>query len=186
MPASASPSPDSTTQTPPRRKRWMPVSLKLFLAFLVLFGVSSVLLIGVRMYRQRVVIRAIEQLDGYIVDTRPLGPEWLGLFHQPTVVSLNGTHATDATLEHIAWLSALEELWLDNTSITDSGLRQFEGLANLHSLNLGNTKVTDAGLRRLTKLPSLERVCVTNTRVTTEGVAELKRALPKVTVNKLW
>ncbi|MBI3863652.1 MAG: hypothetical protein HY290_17315 [Planctomycetia bacterium] len=67
---------DPTTIQPPRARRWVPLSLRMFAAILVILVVSSVLWIGIPAYRQHVAIREIEQVDGS-VRTNPVGPAWL-------------------------------------------------------------------------------------------------------------
>src|SRR5258707_454509 len=75
MATPARPGPDPTTEKPPRRRRWIPLSLRIFLAILLLLGMGA-LWLGARGYRQMVAIREIEQAGGELV-TKKGGPEWL-------------------------------------------------------------------------------------------------------------
>jgi Leucine-rich repeat (LRR) protein len=67
---------------------------------------------------------------------------------------------TDATLGEIKNLEKLSILWVDYTAVTDKGLAELHGLKRLSSLAIEKSKVTN------------------------EGIAELKKALPKLTVDK--
>jgi len=51
-------------------------------------------------------------------------------------------------------------------------------------LELRGTEITDAGLVHLTGLTKLQWLHLRNTRVTDAGVNELKKALPKVTIER--
>src|SRR5690349_10929430 len=74
MDAWANPSPDPTTKQPPRRRRWIPLSLRFILVLLPLAGVVGFTWASVRGYRNAVAIREIERLGGE-VRTRPLVPD---------------------------------------------------------------------------------------------------------------
>jgi internalin A len=60
---------------------------------------------------------------------------------------------------HLHGLTELRWLDLSSTQVTDAGLVHLHGLTRLQDLNLGRTQVTDA------------------------GVAELKKALPNVSIS---
>jgi|SRR5579875_1735396 phage FluMu protein Com len=74
------------------------------------------------------------------------------------VVTLAGTHATDADLVRLKSFPKLR--WLD----------------------LSATLITDAGLIHLKKLNQLETLILTGTKVTNAGVADLQTALPRVRI----
>src|SRR5437868_2248538 len=76
MSSPAKPISDPTTGKPPRPRRWIPVSLGMFVALLLVVGVASGLWIGVPAYRQLAIIQEIEGLGG-TVDCVPIGPKWL-------------------------------------------------------------------------------------------------------------
>lgn len=97
-------------------------------------------------------------------------------------LNLAGTKVTDAGLAQLANLKSLEKLHLERTSIGDEGLTHLAGLEKLAYLNLYGTKVTDAGLKQLHNLKQLRRVYVWQTGVTDAGMAELKAAIPEVTI----
>ena len=64
---------------------------------------------------------------------------------------------TDAGVAHLKGMTQLETLNFYNCKITDAAFDQLHGLAMLRNLDLGKTKVTDAGVERLKKaLPKVQ------------------------------
>jgi hypothetical protein len=61
------------------------------------------------------------------------------------------TEITDAGLEHLKGLSALQTLYLNDTKVTDTGLACLKGLTRLSNLNFAGTKVIEAGAQELKK-----------------------------------
>jgi uncharacterized protein (DUF2384 family) len=88
------------------------------------------------------------------------------------------------TFQHLKGLPSLGQLSLDNTQVTDAGLEQLKGLPSLRHLSLRNTQVSDAGLEHLKGLPNLQWLFLRSTQVTDAGVLDLKKALPKLRVNR--
>src|SRR5437764_876915 len=68
--------PDLTTGRPPRRRRRLPVSLRIFVAMLVLLCTASALWIGPKIYRQQAAIREIRNAIG-TPTFEPGAPPWL-------------------------------------------------------------------------------------------------------------
>jgi serine/threonine protein kinase len=123
-------------------------------------------------------------------------------------LSLTNTQVTDTGLAELRPLTGLDDLRLDRLPITDAGLAQLSAFPRLAKLSLYHTGVTDEGMVHLKQLPSLERlsldetqvgdeglrhlgqcrnlkyVSVWHTRVTEEGIQELRRALPRLQVNR--
>ncbi len=99
------------------------------------------------------------------------------LAHLTGLVGLNldETSVSDAGLAHLADLKSLEKLALGGTRVTDSGLARLEEMTSLKKLWLHNTHITDAGLSHLTALPHLERLILSKTGVTDAGLAELAK-----------
>jgi hypothetical protein len=97
-------------------------------------------------------------------------------------LTLNSTNITDAGLAHVAHLTILQELALSDTKITDAGLRTLKGMRKMRRLDLSGTRVTDEGMKFLSAMTDLETLDIRQTQVTDKGVANLKRALPNVTV----
>jgi hypothetical protein len=123
-------------------------------------------------------------------------------------LDLSDYRVTDAGLQHLGGLTGLEVLHLDRTDVTDAGLAELEALPRLRVLGLAGCRITDRGLLhlgRLTQLEllglertgitdkgllqlgaltSLESLHVDDTRVTEEGIGQLRRSLPRVTVER--
>src|SRR5690242_4194702 len=136
MSESATPIPGSTTHQPPRPRRWIPLSLRMFVAITVLLGLGSIVWTAWSVQRQKSAIRAIQELRGQ-VDLRAGGPAWLKkmlrepLFDEVVRITCTDLPATDETLRRISGLTNLEELGLYSNQITDAGLMHVEGLAGL-------------------------------------------------------
>ncbi len=147
---------DITTDKPPRPRRWIPLSLRLFLSLLLVAGIGSAFWFGVPAYRQWCAIREIDRLGGEIL-SNPVGPlwfhemvdwRWLKAFDRVLMVELENTAATDGTLREIACLSELQILKLENTRVTDAGLQHLKGLPNLKLITITGTLVTEAGEKK--------------------------------------
>ena len=85
---------------------------------------------------------------------------------------------TDRGLEHLAGLTSLTQLALDDTEITDAGLGQSAGLTELEYLGLEGTHVTDAGLVHLSGYTKLTGFSVDRTSITDRGIQKLSDTLP--------
>jgi hypothetical protein len=99
-----------------------------------------------------------------------------------TQLFLDGVPLTDASLPLVAKFKELEELDLSNTGITDAGLGSLAGLRKLKILYLTGTNLTDKSLPVLKGLKSLDTLDLQGTKISSEASAELRRALPKATV----
>jgi hypothetical protein len=155
------------TDKPPRPRRWIPLSLRIFVAILLLIGVGSALPVAVRPYRQWAAIGEIELLGG-VASATHVGPFWLR--------ELLGSDG----------MAPFDEIWKVNLSSTpadDRTLRHLRCMTQLTELRLSNTKVTDAGLVSLTDLPKLRYLDLTGTNVTAAGVVKLEQRRPNLRVN---
>jgi hypothetical protein len=85
-------------------------------------------------------------------------------------------------MTHLAALGKLQTLSLAYTQVTDEGLKDLAGLKQLESLALTGTKVGDAGLKHLHQMKQLRELYLRGTGVSDMGVAELRKAIPKVTI----
>jgi len=176
MADTATPAPDPTTDKPPRRRRWIPLSLRMFAAILVLLGGGSALLTWVTYrqeqqvyHRERQALHEIKSWGGH-VGTERGGSQWLRfLASQKRLIDGN-------VLERISFIL------VDGKSLTDAGLIHLRGMQKLQFLYLSRTAVTDAGLKHLYELTGLKELRLADTQVTDAGVAELQRALPNVTI----
>jgi hypothetical protein len=73
---------------------------------------------------------------------------------------------------------------LRGDDVRDAGLEQLTRLPQLRTLDLSGPKVTDAVLEHLKGLTQLRTLDLFGTKVTGAGEAELKKALPKVRINR--
>jgi hypothetical protein len=143
------------------------------------------------------------KLTGDVVPT-------LRSFPRLRFLHLNGSQATDRTMDVVAGLNDLEELTMDNARVTDAGIAKLKGLKKLRALRietdsgklpigdtgmahlksltrlehliLGEAEITDAGLAELKGLASLKELCIGANRVTREGMQRFRREMPKVEV----
>ncbi|MBI3859561.1 MAG: hypothetical protein HY296_04900 [Thaumarchaeota archaeon] len=178
---------DPTTGKPPRRRRWIPLSLRIFLALLGLLAVASFVWIGVPAYRQGVAIREIERLGGTVVRSdvgRAWLRDWLGnermkMFDEVTFVGFtDGRQATDEALRHLPAFAHLRQLDIadsDNAPITEHGIAQAGDLKNLEILYLRDTQLNDAGLAALPEMPRLRKIYLAKSPVSDAGIAHLAR-----------
>ncbi len=120
-----------------------------------------------------------------------------GLVHLQGLVSLrflgllgNRNYDIDRYLKHVARLSQLEELNLQNTWVGDAGLANLKGLTKLKILQLRsipNTgRITNAGMAHLKNLTSLEELQLPSQGITNVGLAHLAGldSLRKVNVSE--
>ena len=101
-----------------------------------------------------------------------------------TTLNAAGTKLTDDQLNYLDGLTTLTTLNLSKTKVSDEGLKTLLPLVNLKSLVLSDTAVTDAGLAHLAGMKNLGRLSIKGTKVTPAGIERLKKALPKLTVDR--
>ncbi len=182
MVASATPLVDDRLDTPPRRPRWVvPLSLRMYVAILVLLGVGSTLLIWVAYRReQKVYLRerlAILEIESWGGSASPVpgGSEWLRKL------------ARQDDLIDIRFFQRISFILVDGRPeyrgprrdshkvVTDADLArlQLSRLTNLVGVSFDHTAITDAGLTHLSGLSSLREVSVNGTAVSDAGLAHL-------------
>lgn len=180
------PSPDPTQGKPPRRKRWIPVSLRMFAGILLLAAAVEVLWIGIPAYRQYVALTGIERLSDVEIEFRRTGPDWLRQwvgskrmrpFDKIVGVTIQGV-VTDADLACLAEFKNLQSLQISGRlnrrpKITDAGLVHLQGLSKLQRL-LIDAPITDEGLKCLGVLTNLTSLDLRRTQVTEAGLVHLK------------
>lgn len=98
-------------------------------------------------------------------------------------LKLENKQLDEAAFEQLSKLTALRTLSLYGSSFSDASLESLEVVGQLQAIGLGATPVTDKGLSHLAKLPGLRFLWLNSrTAVTPKGIAELKKALPELTV----
>jgi hypothetical protein len=112
-------------------------------------------------------------------------------------LALQSTGVTDAGLQHLRKMIALQHLVIDNSvrpgprgnsgslpTITDDGLIRLRKLTQLQTLYLNDLPITDAGLDAIQDLPALHDLDLSRTRVQGSFLTELK-SLPRLTTLNL-
>ncbi len=90
----------------------------------------------------------------------------------------------DRSISCVRGISSLRTVDLDYTNISDVGIEHVCCLQNLEYLDINGTDVSDASIPNLTRLTELKELSVRGTKITDAGIAELKMALPQLTVLK--
>ena len=126
---------------------------------------------------------------------KPWAPRWLidrlgpDYFGEVTRVEFwYGTTPAEETFVEVGRLTQLQSL-IVVPPVRDADLQHLEGLTSLSSLYLSNTQgiqVTDAGLMHLKALTKLDELAIFSAKVTDAGANELKRALPKLKIQREW
>jgi len=177
------------TAKPPRRKRWIPLSLRLFAAILVVLLIGSLLSVWLPYHREQQIAETIKSWGG-IVDQETSGPEWLRrlvgddrmkkckVFDRVVVVLLEGPTVTDPDIAQLSRMTNLNRVSLHGTALTDAGLIHLSGMRKLEELSISYTAVTDSGLAHLRGCTNLKLLRIGATGVTEKGNAELKKSLP--------
>jgi hypothetical protein len=155
--------PAQVPDKPPRARCWIPLSLRIFAAVLLLLAVGPAtvaLLIWLPYYRDQQAIQKIEELQGW-VSVESIAPDWLRHlmgddriaefkgFERIVFVDLRGTHVTDADLSHLGKMVVPKSLNLDGTAVSDAGITHLRGLTSLAHLSVRLTSVTPDGVEKL-------------------------------------
>ena len=103
---------------------------------------------------------------------------------QLSSLDMRGKGITDSTLLQIKGFTLLNNLCLSRTQVSDTGLLNIKGLTRLRHVTLVDSNtITDAGVQHLKGLTHLESVYFSGTKITADGVKDLRRVLPKLSVN---
>lgn len=105
------------------------------------------------------------------------------LTQQIVALRLSGTTVGDKAIKSMVELPHLGKLFLDRTQVGDASLASLKSLKHLSYLNLVGTKVSKAGLAQLKGLPALREVYLYQTSIKGQDWQELKRLLPKVSID---
>jgi|GEM_PF-6457583 len=97
-------------------------------------------------------------------------------------VYLHGSSIQDDDLTLIEKLPKVRNLFLGKTQVRDAGLSYLRTSSELQTLSLNYTRVTDEGLKSLTGLSKLKTLNLQETKATAEGAAELRKAIPGLTI----
>ena len=164
-----------------KRKRWIPLSLRLFAALLSILGIASAL-VGFRGYRQLAAIRKIEGLHGHVEVTpvrlswlrSMVGEDYMRMFDEVTHVDFGFVPMTEEGSALRVHLRLDGYFMIPNPPLKDKGLGHLRGAAWIRRLALDGSEITDAGLAHLQELASLHSLGLDNTPVTDCGLAHLR------------
>jgi hypothetical protein len=180
------------TDKPPRRRRWIPLSLRIFLAIMLVLATTFIGFVAVPVVRQQLALRELRKAGAsihrrfeypeWVVDAvskaRWLGKSRLDLVSFTTEVNFSTTRPNpeiNRVLVNLKGVRGLRRVNLANTEVDDSGLVHLDGLEELQELNIRETPITDAGLSHLSRLKALRRLSLLGTQVTDKGLAQLER-----------
>lgn len=182
----AKPTTDPTSGKPPRRRRWIPASLRMFLAMLATLGVGTVWIgfsIWLPYHREQQIVAEIRNCGGKVrfeaskSDCLPMliGGERMKVFDRVTEVWCSNSSISDAEVLRFTGLKELKCLGLSRTAVSDTSLVHLSAMTKLESLYLDKTRISDTGLTHLGSLTTLRKLSVADTMVTDDGLAQLNR-----------
>jgi hypothetical protein len=188
---------DQPQKSKPKR-RWRVVSVRTMM-LLVLLAAVPFAWIARRLYFLQVAKDTILRHDGaYFYEHEPQSgssyirsqrvPHWLqrllgaDLFHDITLVRIEGNSFSDSELPHLAALDRVTSLGIEGTAITDQGLKHFRGNKHVQHLWLGGNKIGDAGIDQmhLEEMPQLQLLELRSTLVSAAKRAEIRLRFPKL------
>lgn len=183
------PTADPRTDKPPCGRRWIPLSLRMFVVMLVLTSVGGGLWVGLPAYRQHVAIQEFERrgaaIGNFMPDRPVTGPIWLRrIIGDERMVAFDEIddvyfHADSATVDRrIAKIHAeiisMSTVSRDPPSIDDSTLSYITGIPSVKNLSLRLCNVGDTGMEHVACLRKLEHLDLFCTDVADAGLARLK------------
>lgn len=192
-----------TTDKPPRLRRCIPASLRIFLGMVVLVGVWG----STSAYRRGVAIREVKHFNGsiqYLSRQRPewqlawIGDERMQWFDDPDHIvfwpddenlkrrsrhggiirPIDGPLIDDEALKCVLGLPRLKSLDLAFSSVGDAGIKHVAHLQELEELRLEGSDVSDLSVPILSQMRGLKRLNVEHTKITHSGSGTLEAALP--------
>jgi ankyrin repeat protein len=134
--------PNPLLDKPPRQRRWIPLSARIFAALLVLLGLCGSLWFGLAVHRQGTVIREIERLGGRC-ELKPTGSDWFDRFvrrplAEVTAVRISSTDKVGEITPHFQRLHPRPRLYVDGTQIhklaKDGDTEKLAALLNQHPI----------------------------------------------------
>jgi hypothetical protein len=131
--------------------------------------------------------KGLSILNNLILDNTPITDEGL-VYLRPLsnlgALYLNNTNVSDRGLDDVASLRRLKILNLSGTKVTDAGMKKLLPLEDVEWLLLSDSEITDAGLDQLAGMKRLSRLSINGAKVTAEGIDRLKKAIPRLSVDK--
>ena len=90
-------------------------------------------------------------------------------------LALDGQGLTDEAVRHLAGLTALESLTLNDGKVTGSGFSALDTLAHFTSLSITNCPIDDRGCQSLASLHHLESLELTGTQITDRALVSIAK-----------
>jgi hypothetical protein len=176
---------DQICDKPPRPRRWIPLSLRIFAIILGVVGTASVLWFVSVWWGHRCEQQLVQTIEGWGGKVRMEEPEWLTqlvsddlaatfqVFDRVASVELNGAKITDAEVVHLKRLTGLRTLVLSRTTVGDAGLAHLSSMQSLECVILDENDITGAGLVHLNGLRKLRRLGLVDMSLTDADLARL-------------
>jgi hypothetical protein len=184
---------DRASGKPRRKRRLLQFGLPTLLGLVTLAAIGLAMIAGPaeRAERQRRTVAEVHGLGGSVGYKLTIAgvPDWVrdlvgeDYFRTVIGVDLTNSRATDSDLEHLARLTALEWLRLDNTAVSGAGASHLKQLTSLHWLSLDNTRLHDAQLEHLKGMTRLKTLRFKNTDVSRAAIDALRPALPYTVIH---
>src|SRR5436190_8571275 len=119
---------DRTTGKPPHRRRWIPVSVKVFVGIVLILGAASALRFAIPAWRQHAAVREIRRVGGIVLNHldgprwagRLFGDDWVTAAYEVTEIDCCYAESkfTDVEMAYVGQLDGLENLNLCGTNVT--------------------------------------------------------------------
>ncbi len=189
MEASVLPVPDLLTDKPPRSRRWIPLSLRIFVVVNVAVAGVGLLWIGGMAYLHDATVRQVEKLGGWTNESP--APDWIAerwplaarLFEDTHAVYLIADRSYDDIFWHNSRLATRSFVPASATfhaeRIEDSQLADICRFKKLERLFLSGSEVSDTGMSSVAQLHDLAELSLAGSRVTDAGLMELSK-LPEL------
>ena len=182
---------DPISDKPPRPRRWIPLSLRIFASILGVFGTASVLWfmsVWLPYHREQQIVHEIEGWGGSVYTVTD-GPDWLRwlvgedtmqkckVFDRVHGVTLSSPAGPNAEWAQLKKISNHRHLYLHVRETADGVLVDTNGFTILDwaivTMSLKGTTVTDEGLAQLSHLTNLKYLWLDGTAVTDLGLVHL-------------
>lgn len=183
-----------TDQKPPRPRRWIPLSLRMFLA--ILLGLSSITVwFAVKGYVQHQIVRRIVAAGGHVeyggqyhlngrlkLRGTPRGPAWLrgvigdDFLDSPTSVAFYGRNRSvrgEDIIPDIVQLPSLKAISINGIRLTQQDLDRLSVLKGVHTLHFSEGSLDDLDLEALKRL-KLTWLGLPRSRISDKGMRSLK------------
>jgi Leucine Rich repeat len=166
---------------PPRRRRSVPVSLKVLGAILGIVACVG-LALGFRLYLRYGVAQEITRVGGTIGRAEVATPAWLSarwgrtwktVFADVEWIEFAPQSRVNETLFDLEALAGLKRLSLRGCDVSDEVLIAVRRLTTVEYLGLEDTELLDQGLRRLAGMPRLQHLSLAGNQVTDDGLRAL-------------